>query len=108
MIRTAWSTALVLPLALLAGCAVGPDFSSPAVPGADEKLSLTPLPAQTAAAAVPGGEAQRFLDNAPVSARWWQQYGSPELDARRLVQDEFERRPHDIAFVLARDRLQRG
>ena len=91
MIRTAWSTALVLPLALLAGCAVGPDFSSPAVPGADEKLSLTPLPAQTAAAAVPGGEAQRFLDNAPVSARWWQQYGSPELDA--LVNDALRASP---------------
>lgn len=91
MTRTAWSAALVLPLALLAGCAVGPDFKSPPVPGADEKLSLTPLPAATASADVAGGEAQRFLDNAPVSARWWELYGSPELNA--LVNDALRASP---------------
>lgn len=57
---------------LLAGCTVGPNFERPAAPGA-------------AAYVAPGGPA---LEGAPVAAqgegptaRWWEAFGSPELDA---------------------------
>lgn len=69
----------LLPLALLAGCAVGPDFKTPEAPKA-ERYTAQPLPAQTVATDTPGGEAQRFL-NQPPNARWWTQFGSPKLDA---------------------------
>lgn len=83
MIRTRWTLALIAPLAMFAGgCALGPDFKSPPVPGGDQAaLTLAPLPATTASAPVPGGEAQRFLRNTPVAARWWEQYGSADLNA---------------------------
>lgn len=84
-------TAGLLLTTFLGGCALGPDFRSPAAPGADIPPSLTPLPAATASAPVPGGEAQRFLANAPVSARWWEQYGSPELNG--LVGDALRGSP---------------
>ena len=91
MTRTAWSTALVLPLALLAGCAVGPDFKSPAAPGADTRVSVDPLPVKTVSADVPGGEAQTFLANTPVAARWWEQYQSAHLNA--LVNEALKNSP---------------
>ena len=105
MIRTAWSTALVLPLALLAGCAVGPDFTSPAVPGADARVSVDPLPAQTASADVPGDEAQVFLASTPVAARWWEQYQSPQLNA--LVNEALRHSP-SIASAQAALRSARA
>lgn len=83
MNRTRFSVALIAPLAMFAsGCALGPDFKSPPVPGGERAaLTLEPLPAETASAPVPGGEAQRFLASTPVAARWWEQYGSAELNA---------------------------
>ena len=67
---------LVAPLlALLAGCAVGPDFEAPAPPAVER---YTPGPAPQAAAMPVLVEAQ-----APQSA-WWMVFGSAKLDA--LVQ----------------------
>ncbi|WP_293373329.1 efflux transporter outer membrane subunit [Nevskia sp.] len=105
MTRTAWSTALALPLALLAGCAVGPDFKSPAAPGTDTRVSVEPLPAATASANVPGGEAQIFLANTPVAARWWEQYQSPQLNA--LVNEALKNSP-SIASAQAALRSARA
>lgn len=59
---------------LLSACQVGPDFHSPASPSA-------------AAGYVPGGlraaiaPDQRLTAGADVPARWWEVYGSPELNA---------------------------
>lgn len=71
----------LLPFALLAGCAVGPDFKPLAAPGNGETIAANPLPAATMSADVPGGEAQQFLANTPIAARWWEQYQSPALNA---------------------------
>jgi hypothetical protein len=46
-------------MAVLAACAVGPDFESPAFPDVSG-YAAEPLPQQTSAADVKGGEAQRF------------------------------------------------
>ncbi|NCT66551.1 MAG: efflux transporter outer membrane subunit [Rhodanobacteraceae bacterium] len=74
------------PLALaatfvLAGCAVGPDFRTPPPPSA-QAFTAEPLPATTAAADVPTGDAQRFLEGEGVPERWWTHFGSAELDRR--------------------------
>ncbi len=62
-------------LALLAGCAVGPNFERPAAPMA---ASYTPAPLTSPAVA--DGASQRFAFGAPVAARWWTLFHSPALD----------------------------
>lgn len=75
--------AVVAAAALLAGCAVGPDYQRPALP----------LPAQYPDAADAGSAP------AEVPAQWWTLYGQPELD--RLVAQALERN-RDIEQAVAR------
>ncbi len=71
---------LAATLALaLAGCAVGPDFRAPSAPTGEAVIAL---PAQTVAADVPTGDAQRFLAGQPVPGQWWHTFGNAELDRR--------------------------
>src|SRR5258707_7454206 len=68
------------PLALLPGCGVGPVFQRPAPPTVSgyTREALSP---QTAAAEVPGGEAQRFRQNQDIVGPWWTLFQSPALNA---------------------------
>ncbi len=66
--------------ASLTGCAVGPDFHSPAAP-ATNTYTASKLPSQTASAPTGGGAAQRFAFAQDVSAQWWTLFRSPALDA---------------------------
>ena len=63
----------------LSGCALGPDFQRPV---ADDSIPLTdqPIARQTASAPVPGGESQRFTDDASLTAEWWKVFGSEPLN----------------------------
>ncbi len=69
----------LIGLLALGGCAVGPDFRAPAAPPAGAQVEV---PAQTASAPVPTGDAQRFLADSPVPTRWWRQFANEELDRR--------------------------
>jgi len=69
-------------VAALAACTVGPSFQAPPSPAAD-RYTPGPRPLETAAAAAPGGEAQRFTDAWNLSAQWWTVFGCEDLD--RLV-----------------------
>jgi NodT family efflux transporter outer membrane factor (OMF) lipoprotein len=80
----------LLPLALIAGCAVGPNFHKPAAPK-DAGYTTAALPDKTASAAGPGGDAQLFLSGHDVDFEWWKAFGSPELDA--LVERSFRANP---------------
>jgi NodT family efflux transporter outer membrane factor (OMF) lipoprotein len=74
--------AAVVALAL-AGCAVGPDFKTPAAPQvADESHPYTPatVPAQTASAPGTGGAPQRLAMGRDIPALWWQLFRSEPLD----------------------------
>jgi len=66
-------------LAMLGGCTLGPDFHPPAPPDVT-KYTITDLPAETAAAPVPGGAAQRFMIQDDIPARWWELFQNPALD----------------------------
>ncbi|MGF2531385.1 efflux transporter outer membrane subunit, partial [Ralstonia pseudosolanacearum] len=71
------STSLILSAAAavaLGGCAVGPDFKAP-VPPAASGYTVQPLPAATASAPPPGGEAQHLAE-ANVPADWWHLFQS--------------------------------
>jgi NodT family efflux transporter outer membrane factor (OMF) lipoprotein len=73
--------ALALAVMLgVAGCAAGPDYRTPAPP-ATSGYVRGGLPEATAAAGVPGGEAQRFVAAQDLPGAWWKLFGSPQLDA---------------------------
>ena len=87
-------------VALLAGCAIGPDFKRPDAP-AVSGYSRTPLPAETAAADVAGGKAQRFVIGQDITSQWWTLFQSPQLN--NLMAQVLENSPDvDEAGALLR------
>src|ERR1700739_1970337 len=78
-----WMCACVAPAAaaaLLAGCAVGPDFRAPAAPEIT-RYTREPLALRTSSADVRGGAAQHFGLRRDVPLQWWKAFKSPALDA---------------------------
>src|ERR1051326_7115021 len=78
-----WMSACVAPAAaaaLLASCAVGPDFRAPAAPEIT-RYTREPLALRTSAAAVSGGQVQHFDLGRDVPLQWWKAFKSPALDA---------------------------
>ena len=84
------SVVLALWTTVLVGCAAGPDFKPPAPP-AVQNYTATKLPAQTASAPGALGGAQRFAPQAPIGSAWWQQFGSPKLNA--LIEEALQSNP---------------
>ncbi len=95
--------------ALLAGCAVGPDFVAPPAPDS-ARYGAAPLPPTTTSATTPArhGDAQHLVDGADVPAQWWSLFGSPALDGAirtalansptlAQAQASLERAQHDYA-----------
>jgi NodT family efflux transporter outer membrane factor (OMF) lipoprotein len=66
--------------ALVAGCAVGPDFKRPDPPQVD-RYTRQPLAAQTSSSDVAGGESQRFVREMDIPGKWWTLFRSPGLNA---------------------------
>jgi NodT family efflux transporter outer membrane factor (OMF) lipoprotein len=92
------STLIPALLALsIAGCAVGPDFRPPAAPSVT-RYTAGPLAATAATAAVAGGDAQRFSENAELSGDWWTLFHS------RILNDLIEQalaNNHDLKAAQA-------
>jgi NodT family efflux transporter outer membrane factor (OMF) lipoprotein len=65
--------------AVLAGCAVGPDFERPTAPDATRYTRET-LATGTASAPVAGGEAQKFVTNMRIPDQWWTLFHSRDLN----------------------------
>jgi NodT family efflux transporter outer membrane factor (OMF) lipoprotein len=89
--RAGLTTAVV---AALAGCAVGPDFKTPAAPviaDASHPYTPVPMPAQTASAPASGGAAQRLVTGQDIPAQWWQMFHSEPLD--QLVRSALTQSP---------------
>ena len=70
--------------ALLAGCAVGPNFKQPAAP---EVSGYTPAPLSTTIGTtnVTGGEPQRFVSGGDIPGEWWTLFHSKPLNKRRFI-----------------------
>ncbi len=75
--KTRTACAALIAAAVLAACAVGPDFVRPAAPDI-ERYAREPLLASTVAA---DQQAQRFTPGAAVAADWWKLFNSYALDA---------------------------
>lgn len=70
-----WTIALLAAAAVLAGCAVGPDFSPPPAP---DVKGYTPEPLKPATAA--GGGAQYFIRDLDLPGQWWTLFHSKPLN----------------------------
>jgi NodT family efflux transporter outer membrane factor (OMF) lipoprotein len=68
-----------LPLVVLAGCTVGPDFEAPAPPSV-QRYTAQPMPPATASASVTTGAAQHFVSGGDVAADWWRLFQSEPLN----------------------------
>lgn len=80
-------------VALVSGCAVGPDFAPPPAPNVSG-YTPKPLPAKTAAANDPTGAAQLFAMGRDLPGDWWRLFGSRPL--RALVDTALRNNP-DLA-----------
>ncbi len=97
--------------ALLAGCAVGPDFVPPKAP---DVQGYTPdrLGSRTASAETPGGQAQRFVRALDLPGQWWTLFHSKPLNAlvERALANNADVQAAQAALRVAREnvRAQRG
>jgi len=88
----------VTTAALLAGCAVGPDFERPAPPDAT-RYTREPLSTGTVSAPVADGEAQKFVTNMQIPSQWWIMFRSRDLNA--LIERSIKANPSLEAAIGA-------
>ena len=88
---------VVLLAALVAGCAVGPDFRTPDAPSST-RFTEAPLPVRTVAARVPGGGSQALNVDRDIPGEWWALFHSPQITA--LVTQALQANP-DVAAAQA-------
>lgn len=75
-------------LAMLTGCAVGPDFKRPTSPTANGYAPTDRIAEPTASAPVLAGESQRFNPTADIPFDWWTLFQSPQINS--LIQRAFK------------------
>ncbi len=91
------NTLVFFPVAMLAACAVGPDFRKPDAP-ASAAYTVKPLPDKTSSADVSFGQAQSFSSAGQIPKDWWTLFQSPQLNA--LIERAFKANP-DIEAASA-------
>ncbi|MGB4924209.1 MAG: efflux transporter outer membrane subunit [Candidatus Nitrotoga sp.] len=92
-------------LALLNGCAMGPDFKKPEAPLA---TSYSPQPLQQDTAVIPGqsGELQKYNVSATIPFDWWTMFHSPQINS--LIQRAFKANPSIQSAQAALRRMQQN
>ncbi|MFC5436838.1 efflux transporter outer membrane subunit [Rhodanobacter umsongensis] len=100
---------LAMLASLLAGCAVGPDFSKPAAPEVGD-YTVHPLAATAGSTNIVGGEVQRFNRGGDIPADWWTLFHSSELNA--LIEQSLASNPDlkaaQAALSVARENVLAG
>ncbi len=89
--RRAAALASALGVLIVAGCSVGPDFVRPVAPEATG-YTPEPLPAQTTASDIAGGEAQRFVQDQDIPGQWWTLFHSEPLNG--LIEQALKANPN--------------
>jgi NodT family efflux transporter outer membrane factor (OMF) lipoprotein len=84
--------------AVLAACAVGPDFHRPKAP-VDAGYAPSPMPEATAAAPIHGGEAEHFAAGRDIPFEWWTLFQSTALNT--LIDKAFKANPTVAAAQAA-------
>ncbi len=78
-LRTAAALTIPIALGLLAGCAAGPNFKTPAAPAVAD-YTTKPVTETVAASGTGAGEAQRLDRGADLQGDWWTLFHSQPLD----------------------------
>ena len=98
-------------LALLAGCAVGPNFKRPAAPDVSDYVPA-PLSSTTNTPNTVGGESQRFASGADIAADWWTLFHSAPLNELidRSLSSNHDLKAAQAALTVAKENMlaQRG
>ena len=98
-------------LALLAACAVGPNFKRPAPPEASDYVA-TPLTATASTPNTVAGESQRFASGADIAADWWTLFHSAPLNELidRSLSSNHDLKAARAALTVAKETMlaQRG
>ena len=111
--RHAWASRLlaVAALALMSGCAVGPDFARPPAPDVSG-YTQGPLPKGTVGANAAGGTAQRFIRGRDIPGDWWRLFHSKPLRnlIERALENNYDLQAAQAALRIARENTaaQRG
>ncbi len=93
-------------LMLIAGCAVGPNFKKPASPTVGG-YTAAPLSTTASVTNVPGGEAQRFVENLDIPGEWWELFHSQPLNdlIERSLTNSPSIKAAQAALTMARENL---
>ena len=106
-----WPVVTVLVSALLAGCAVGPNFKTPSAPKVQGYTS-SPLSPTIGATNVTGGEIQYFVSSQDISGEWWTLFHSKPLNdlIERALTNNPDIKAAQAALKAARENVfaQRG
>jgi NodT family efflux transporter outer membrane factor (OMF) lipoprotein len=82
---------IIVLIASLTACAVGPDFKRPTAPAA-AGYGSAPAQGETVAAESAGGNTQHFVSGMDIPAQWWTLYQSPKL--AHLVDEALKANPN--------------
>lgn len=92
-------------MALLAGCAAGPDFTRPVVPASPAYAPASaPLATMTVSASAPQGASQRFKPAGDIPRDWWRLFQSSQLNS--LIERAFRANPNIAAAKASLLRAQ--
>ncbi len=89
-----YAAVAVSTAAVMTGCAVGPDFRSPAAPTVGA-YTATPLQPETASAPGTAGGAQRLVAGGEIPDQWWRLFRNESLD--RLIRQALADSPTLVA-----------
>jgi len=96
--RSGFSLCVALAILLLSGCAVGPDFATPAAPP-DAGYVRGKLQSATQSAPLAGGAAQKIVLGGDAPGEWWKLFRSKQISA--LVAEAIENHPNIAAAEAA-------
>ena len=98
---------LLICVACLSACAVGPDFKQPDSPKTNSYTEKPVSKTLVNVPGVPGGTSQELIEGADIEAQWWALYKSPELDA--LIKKALQQNPNlgaaDAALRAAQENV---
>ena len=100
------TTVSLVVAVLLTGCAVGPDFATPAAPSVDG-YTPEPLTTATVSAATAGGAPQHFVHDLDLPGQWWTLFHSTGLN--NLVEKALAANPDlqaaQAALIVAKENV---
>jgi NodT family efflux transporter outer membrane factor (OMF) lipoprotein len=88
----------IMTMALLAGCAVGPDFVQPAAPDVTRYTHESPA-TRTSSTDIKFGQSQRFVNGRDIPADWWRVFRSRALNT--LVEKSLAANPNLQSTIAA-------